>query len=80
MPGLSRKIKQELATQYDEIYEEYLVFLEQSRQKVIQEIADIYKRRQILNSLLQPEFLELTQQALYKERELLFLELLKKGE
>lgn len=80
MPGLSRKIKQELATQYDEIYEEYLIFLEQSRQKVIQEMADIYKRRQILNSLLQPEFLELTQQALYKERELLFLELLKKGE
>lgn len=80
MPGLSRKIKQELATQYDEIYEEYLIFLEQSRQKVIQEIVEIHKRRQVLNSLLQPEFLELTQQAQYAEREALFLGLLKKGE
>ena len=33
MPGLSRKIKQELATQYDETYEDYINFLEQSRQK-----------------------------------------------
>lgn len=80
MPGLSRKIKQELATQYDEIYEDYLNFLEQSRQRVLKEIADPHKRRKILKSLLQTEFLELTQQALYAERDEVFLELLKKGD
>lgn len=80
MPGLSRKVKQELASQYDETYTEYLDFLEHSRQRVLREIADPHKRRKILKSLLQPEFLELTQQAQYAERDTAFLELLKKGD
>lgn len=80
MPGLSRKVKQELATQYDETYEDYLNFLEQSRQRVLKEIADPNKRRIILKRLLQPEFLEWTQQARYAERDEVFLELLKKGD
>lgn len=80
MPGLSRKVKRELAAQYDETYEDYLNFLEQSRQRVLKEIADPNKRRIILKSLLQPEFLEWTQQARYAERDEVFLELLKKGD
>lgn len=80
MPGLSRKIKQELEMKFDDIYEEYLNFLEQSRERVLQEIADIPKRRHILQSLLQPQFLQLTQQTAYAERETLFLELLKKDD
>lgn len=80
MPGLSRKVKQELAAQYDETYEDYLNFLEQSRQRVLKEIADPNKRRIILKNLLQPEFLEWTQQARYAERDEVFLELLKKGD
>ncbi len=80
MPGLSRKIKQDLAAQYDETYEDYINFLEQSRQRVLQEIADPNKRRKILHSLLQPIFLELTQQTKYAEREATFTELLKKGD
>lgn len=79
MPGLSRKIKQKLATEYSDRYEEYLLFLKQSRKKVLQKIADTDTRRQILQSLLQPPFLELTEQASYAKRETLFLELLKKG-
>jgi precorrin-2 dehydrogenase/sirohydrochlorin ferrochelatase len=78
MPGLARKIKQKLATEYDEIYEDYLNFLEISRQQVLQEITDITKRRQLLQSLLQPIFLELTQQASYDKRDRLFVELLQK--
>ena len=80
MPGLSRKIKQELAAQYDETYEDYINFLEHSRQRVLEEIADPNKRRKILHSLLQPIFLELTQQTKYAEREATFTELLKKGD
>lgn len=80
MPGLSRKIKQELASQYDETYAEYLNFLKQSRQRVLQEITDRNKRRKVLKILLEPEFLELTQQARYAERDTVFLELLKKGD
>lgn len=80
MPGLSRKIKQELAVQYNETYEEYLHFLEQARQRVLQEIVDPNKKRKLLHSLLQPIFLELTQQAQYVEREAAFNELLNKGD
>lgn len=79
MPGLSRKIKQDLELQYDDKYEEYLDFLEQSRQKVLHEITDINIRKQILQKLLQPPFLELTKQGQYAEREAAFLELWKKG-
>lgn len=80
MPGLSRKIKQELAAQYDDAYEEYLRFLEQARQRVLQEITDSNKKRNILSSLLHPIFLELTRQAQYAEREAAFNELLNKGD
>lgn len=80
MPGLSRKIKQELDSQYDETYAEYLNFLEQSRQRVLQEIEDPSKRRKILKSLLRSEFLELTQKAQYAVRDKVFLELFKKGD
>lgn len=80
MPGLSRKIKQELSAQFDDTYEEYLYFLEQSRQRVLQEIADPDKKRKVLKSLLHPTFLELTQQAQYAERDAVFIELLKKGD
>ncbi len=78
-PGLARKIKQELAEEYDEVYEEYLLFLEQSRQRVLEEVGDIKQRRHILKGLLQPQFLELTRQANYIEREALLLELLTGG-
>ncbi|RID87434.1 siroheme synthase [Peribacillus asahii] len=78
-PGLARKIKQDLAKEYDEVYEEYLLFLEQSRKRVIEEVADSTIRRQMLQGLLEPQFLELTRQANYKEREARLLQLLTGG-
>lgn len=78
-PGLARKIKQDLAKEYDEVYEEYLSFLEQSRKRVIAEVADSKIRRHILQGLLEPQFLELTRQANYKEREACLLQLLTGG-
>jgi len=78
-PGLARKIKQDLAKEYDEVYEEYLLFLEQSRKRVMEEVADSTIRRHILQGLLEPQFLELTRQANYQEREARLLQLLTGG-
>ena len=61
MPGLSRKIKQELAAQYDETYEDYLLFLEQSRQSVLKRLADPNKEEKYYTACFNRIFLELTQ-------------------
>ncbi len=76
-PGLARKIKKELAEQYDETYEEYLFFLEETRCRVLREVSDHHLKRHILKELLQPLFLELTRQGKVQEREGLVQQLLK---
>jgi precorrin-2 dehydrogenase/sirohydrochlorin ferrochelatase len=78
-PGLSRKIKQELSTMYDETYEEYLDFLNSSRQKVLEEVDQPEKRKYIFNALLDSRFLEMTRLNQFHEREEQFLELFKQS-
>jgi precorrin-2 dehydrogenase/sirohydrochlorin ferrochelatase len=74
-PGLSRKIKQELATVYDETYEEYLDFLNSCRQKVMQEVDQPEIRKNIFKALLDSKFIEMTRLNQFHEREEHFLDL-----
>jgi precorrin-2 dehydrogenase/sirohydrochlorin ferrochelatase len=75
-PVLSRKIKTELSSSYDEAYEEYIDFLDDCRKKVKEEINDVNVRGQILKKLVHPQFLEMTRLNKYNEREETFLKLL----
>jgi precorrin-2 dehydrogenase/sirohydrochlorin ferrochelatase len=76
-PGLSQKIKQELATMYDETYEEYLDFLNSCRQKVLEEVGQPEIRKYIFRALLDSRFLEMTRLNQFHEREEHFLDLFK---
>lgn len=68
-PGLARKLKKDLAKQFDDQYEEYLEFLERARKQILHEITDVQKKRQCLRDLLHPLFLELTRQGNDTKRE-----------
>jgi precorrin-2 dehydrogenase/sirohydrochlorin ferrochelatase len=74
-PGLSRKIKQELATVYDETYEEYLDFLSSCRQKVLEQVDQPVVRQYIFKALLDSKFIEMTRLNQFHEREEHFLDL-----
>ncbi len=75
-PGFSKQIVSELASHYDESYENYLDFLADCRLKVQSEIADPTLRRKILKNLLKPIFFDLTKRKFYTDRETLFQRLL----
>jgi len=68
-PGLSRQITRDLAKQYDDAYEEYLIFLEAARKRVLAEVKDPQKKQEILKELLQPQYLEWTRLGQLAERE-----------
>lgn len=78
-PGLAKKIKSELAQQFDETYAEYLEFLRTCRDVVKQRVEDPEKRRQVLKHLLKDEFFELTRTGQLNERHKRFLSLLEDG-
>lgn len=78
-PGLSRKIKQELATVYDDVYEEYLDFLDSCRKKVLEEVDLPEVRKYIFKELLDARFLEMTRLNQFHEREEHFHLLLNKS-
>jgi precorrin-2 dehydrogenase / sirohydrochlorin ferrochelatase len=75
-PGLAKKIKNELAQQFDETYVEYLEFLHNCRDEVKQRIEKPEIRRQLLKLLLEDEFFELTKNGQLTERNQRFLSLL----
>jgi precorrin-2 dehydrogenase / sirohydrochlorin ferrochelatase len=75
-PGLAKKIKNELAQQFDEIYAEYLEFLYNCRDEVKQRVEKPELRRQVLKLLLEDEFFELTKTGQLTERNQRFLSLL----
>lgn len=77
-PGLAKKLKKEIAEQYDEGFGEYIEFLHQCRTRVQQEIDDPLLRKQILTYLLEDNFLEMTREKNFSKREEIFLSLLKK--
>ncbi|WP_175428292.1 NAD(P)-binding protein [Bacillus solimangrovi] len=61
-PTLSRKIKRELLEQYDEYYEEYLLFLENCRRQIKDEFDNEKDRRFLLKNLVEPVYLQLTRE------------------
>lgn len=78
-PKLAKKIKQDLEEQYDDSYEDYILFLQKARRQIIKEIKEPKAKSAILENLLDSQFLELTKAKRFDEREQLFKKLLKKG-
>ncbi|WP_202081129.1 precorrin-2 dehydrogenase/sirohydrochlorin ferrochelatase family protein [Caldalkalibacillus salinus] len=75
-PGLARQIKQALSERYDASYEDYLDFLYESRKRVQEQVTDQRVREAILKALLDDEYLRLTKEKAYEEREARFLALI----
>lgn len=78
-PKLAKKIKQDLEEQYDKSYEDYILFLQQARRQIIDEVKDSKEKSILLKELLDSQFLILTKTKQIEEREHLFKKLLKKG-
>ena len=78
-PKLAKEIKKELEAQYDDSYEEYILFLQKARRQIIDEVKDSKRKSNLLKELLDSQFLALTKTKQTKEREQLFEKLLKKG-
>jgi precorrin-2 dehydrogenase/sirohydrochlorin ferrochelatase len=74
-PSLAKKIKEELAAQLDDTYEEYAEFLYRCRQIIKQEVPDSQKRQAILAKLLEEPFVRLSRTKQYGERNDCFLQL-----
>lgn len=60
-PGLTRKVKSELAEQYGEHYAQYVSFLRNARQRIFQKYSGDEKK-QLLAELLDPQILEWIEQ------------------
>ena len=78
-PALARKIKKDLEQQFDDIYEDYVHFLQQARLMVTATIEKGEKRTTALKALLEPSLLEWTRSGDIEKREA-FLQQLLTGE
>lgn len=78
-PKLAKEIKKELEAQYDDSYEDYIVFLQKARRQIIDQVTDPKHKCVLLKELLDSQFLALTKTKQMKERQQLFEKLLKKG-
>jgi precorrin-2 dehydrogenase / sirohydrochlorin ferrochelatase len=56
-PTLARKIREQLESQFDERYEDYLEFLFTARKRVLKEVKDPSRKRKILSAIVSEEFL-----------------------
>ncbi|WP_342429299.1 NAD(P)-binding protein [Neobacillus sp. FSL H8-0543] len=56
-PKLASKIREELAEQFDDSYEDYLDFLFQARQQVLKEVKDSTIKKRLLSAIVSSEFL-----------------------
>lgn len=56
-PILSKRISREIAGRYDEDYEGYLEFLFACRARIVKEVKDPKKKRQLLAALVEQDFL-----------------------
>jgi precorrin-2 dehydrogenase / sirohydrochlorin ferrochelatase len=68
-PALSRKIRQELEEKYGPEYELYLNKLSAIRKRIIEEIADANKRKQVLQAIVDSDVLDLLKQGKTHEAE-----------
>lgn len=60
-PGLTRKVKSELAEQYGEHYAQYVSFLKEARQRILEKFTG-NEKKQLLAELLDPQLLEWMEQ------------------
>ncbi|GLB60167.1 precorrin-2 dehydrogenase/sirohydrochlorin ferrochelatase family protein [Cytobacillus sp. NCCP-133] len=60
-PGLTRKVKGELAEQYGEHYAKYVSFLKEARQRILEKFTG-NEKKQLLAELLEPQVLEWMEQ------------------
>lgn len=56
-PILAGTITKQLAHEFDEQYEEYVEFLYWARRKILNEVTDPIKKKQLLTTIVSPEFL-----------------------
>jgi precorrin-2 dehydrogenase / sirohydrochlorin ferrochelatase len=56
-PTLARKISEKLKQEFDEPYEDYMDFLYWARRKILREVTDPSLKKQLLTSIVSPEFL-----------------------
>jgi precorrin-2 dehydrogenase / sirohydrochlorin ferrochelatase len=56
-PTLARKISEKLEQEFNEPYEEYMEFLYWARRKILKEVTDPLLKKQLLTSIVSPEFL-----------------------
>ncbi|MFY0518096.1 precorrin-2 dehydrogenase/sirohydrochlorin ferrochelatase family protein [Lysinibacillus sp. UGB7] len=75
-PSLARKIKEDLAEQFDAVYEDYVCFLQQARLMVVAKFEKGDKRRAVLQALLEPNLLEWTRSGEIDRREAYLQQLL----
>ncbi|PAQ16477.1 siroheme synthase [Bacillaceae bacterium SAOS 7] len=71
-PGLSKKIIQELAHQYDDQFIHFLDFLAECREQIKSRVSDPIKRKQLLTELIQSDLYEQMRGADDQERITLF--------
>ncbi|MGN4124711.1 bifunctional precorrin-2 dehydrogenase/sirohydrochlorin ferrochelatase [Lysinibacillus sphaericus] len=75
-PSLARKIKEDLAEQFDAVYEDYVCFLQQARLMVVAKFEKGDKRQAALQALLEPNLLEWTRSGEIDRREAYLQQLL----
>jgi len=75
-PALARKIKADLEEQFDEIYDDYVCFLQQARLMIAANFEKGQQRRAALQALLEPNLLEWTRRGEIDRREAYLQQLL----
>ncbi|MEX3745869.1 bifunctional precorrin-2 dehydrogenase/sirohydrochlorin ferrochelatase [Lysinibacillus xylanilyticus] len=75
-PSLARKIKADLEEQFDEIYDDYVCFLQQARLMIAAKFEKGPQRRALLQALLEPSLLEWTRSGEIDRREAYLQQLL----
>ncbi|UPW81683.1 bifunctional precorrin-2 dehydrogenase/sirohydrochlorin ferrochelatase [Lysinibacillus sp. Ag94] len=78
-PALARKIKADLEEQFDEVYDDYVCFLQQARLMIAAQFDKGPQRRTALQALLEPSLLEWTRNGEIERREA-FLQQILMGE
>lgn len=78
-PKLAKEIKKELEVKFDESYEDYILFLQKARRKIIDKVADSNNKSILLEELLDSQFFTLTKTKQIEKRDQLFEKLLTKG-
>ncbi|MFJ8459598.1 MULTISPECIES: precorrin-2 dehydrogenase/sirohydrochlorin ferrochelatase family protein [Lysinibacillus] len=75
-PSLARKIKADLEEQFDEVYDDYVCFLQQARLMIAAKFEKGPQRRALLQALLEPSLLEWTRSGEIDRREAYLQQLL----